>query len=109
MAVTVNIYCKGKGPAAKRFARETIEIGTAAAIKAEDGNLRYDYFSPFEDEETVLLIDSWEDREAPDNHHASPMMNTILQLREKNDLHMRVERYAPENEIPDSDRKYIKE
>jgi len=109
MAVTVNIYYKGTGPAAKRFAREMIESGTAAAIKAEAGNLRYDYFSPFEDEETVLLIDSWEDQEALDNHHASPMMNTILQLREKYDLHMRVERYVSENEIPDSDKKYIKE
>ena len=56
-----------------------------------------------------MLIDSWENQEALDAHHASPMMETIAQLREKYDLHMRAERYASDNEgIPDSDSKFIK-
>ena len=32
--------------------------GTVAAIRAEDGNLRYEYFFPMDDPETVLLIES---------------------------------------------------
>lgn len=47
-----------------------------------------------DDEETVLLIDSWTDQEALDKHHASPMMTRITELREKYDLHMKVERYV---------------
>ena len=62
-----------------------------------------------DDEETVLLIDSWENQEAIDMHHASPMMNTIMKLREKYNLHMKVERYVSEDGIPDSDKKFIKE
>ena len=46
------------------------------------------------DQETVLLIDSWENQQALDIHHASPMMNDIIELREKYDLHMKVERYV---------------
>ena len=49
---------------------------------------------PMDDEETVLLIDSWTDQEALDKHHASPMMTRITELREKYDLHMKVERYV---------------
>lgn len=33
-----------------------------AAIKAEPGNLKYDYFIPYDDPETLLLIDSWADQ-----------------------------------------------
>ncbi|MDU3712296.1 MAG: antibiotic biosynthesis monooxygenase, partial [Enterococcus faecalis] len=40
------------------------------------------------------LIDSWTDQEALDKHHASPMMTRITELREKYDLHMKVERYV---------------
>ena len=48
-----------------------------------------------DDPETVLLIDRWRDQAALDRHHASPMMRSIAALREKYDLHMRVECYAP--------------
>ena len=109
MAITVNIYYKGTGSAAKQFAKEMIESGTVDAIRNEAGNLRYDYFLPLDDEETVLLIDSWENQEAIDVHHASPMMNTIVELREKYNLHMMVERYVSDDGIPDSDKKFINE
>lgn len=65
-------------------------------------------FLPLEEEETVLLIDSWENQKAIDLHHASPMMYTIMKLREKYDLHMRAERYVSDDGIPETDRKFIK-
>ena len=54
--------------------------GTVAAIRAEAGNLRYEYYQSLEDPETVLLIDSWESQEAIDIHHASPMMATLAAM-----------------------------
>lgn len=110
MAITVNLYYTGKNGAALQFAREMIASGTVAKIKAEPGNLKYDYFTPLDDPETVLLIDSWTCQEAIDQHHASPMMATIAKLREKYDLHMRVERYIPdENGLPEQDAQFIRE
>lgn len=62
-----------------------------------------------DDEETVLLIDSWEDQAAVDLHHASPMMQQITELREKYDLHMRVERFiSDEAGMPEGDQKYLR-
>lgn len=94
MAITVNLRYTGKGGAARKFAEEMTSGGTVALIRAEEGNLRYEYYESLDDPETVLLIDSWKDQAAIDSHHASPMMTTIASLREKYDLHMTVERYV---------------
>lgn len=110
MSITVNIYYTGINGSARKFAEEMESSGTAAAIRKEEGNLRYDYFFPMTDAETVLLIDCWRDQQAIDRHHESPMMKKIAELREKYDLHMRVERYVrEEGEIPEKDSRFIKE
>lgn len=107
MAITVNLYYSGKGGNARRFAEDMERNGIADRIRAEIGNLRYEYFIPLNDPETVLLIDSWENQAAIDAHHASPMMATITALREKYDLHMTVERYVSA-ETPESEDRFIR-
>ena len=97
MSITVNLYYTGENGAARKFAEEMESSGTADRIRAEDGNLRYEYFFPMNDQETVLLIDSWRDQEAIDVHHASPMMETLAALREKYDLHMKAERFVSDD------------
>ena len=110
MSLTVNIYYTGENGNARKFAEEMEQSGTAAAIRAEKGNLRYEYFYPLNDKETVLLIDSWENQEAIDAHHQTPMMNKITELRNKYDLHMRVERYVPsEQGVPSKDKAFIRQ
>lgn len=110
MAITVNIYYSGVNGNAKKFAEEMISSGTVSDIRAEEGNLRYEYFFPMNDSETVLLIDSWADQHSIDIHHASPMMEKIIKLREKYDLHMKVERFVSDgNESLEKDKAFIKE
>ncbi|MBQ6294001.1 MAG: antibiotic biosynthesis monooxygenase [Lachnospiraceae bacterium] len=94
MSLTVNLYYKGENGAARKFAEEMESSGTADAIRAESGNLRYEYFIPMNDPETVLLIDSWKDQASLDVHRASPIMAAIAGLREKYDLHMTAERFV---------------
>lgn len=102
--ITVNLYYTGTKGNARKFAEEMEKSGTAAKIRAEKGNVRYEYFYPVNDPETVLLMES---QEAIDVHHASPMMETIIKLREKYDLHMKVERYVSE-ELPETDEGFIR-
>ncbi len=107
--ITVNLYYTGTGGSARAFAEEMVQSGTVAAIRAEDGNVRYEYYFPMDDPETVLLIDQWRDQNAIDVHHASPMMAQIAALREKYDLHMRVERFVSDDSgLPEKDMKFIK-
>ena len=105
--ITVNLYYTGVNGKARLFAQEMESSGTAAAIRAEQGNIRYEYFFPMNDPETVLLIDAWDSQAAIDAHHASPMMETIRTLREKYDLHMKVERFASA-ETPESEERFIR-
>lgn len=105
--ITINIRYTGKSGKAVQFAKEMEASGTADAIRAEKGNLRYEYYIPMDDSETVLLIDSWESQKAIDEHHASPMMEVIAALRDKYDLHMTIERFASIEDEPEDDR-YIR-
>jgi quinol monooxygenase YgiN len=99
----------GENGNARKFAEEMEQAGVADRIRNEDGNLRYEYFVPLKQPETVLLIDSWKDQESLDKHHASSMMNEIAKLREHYDLHMSVERYISDSEgVPDKDRAFIR-
>ena len=109
MAVTVNIYYSGENGNARKFAEEMTASGVVQQIRAEAGNVRYEYFFPMEDPETVLLIDSWKDQQAIDVHHASPMMAEIVKLRDKYQLRMKVERYVSDAAgIPAGDEKFIR-
>lgn len=104
--ITVNLYYTGTNGNARAFVQEMESSGIADAIRQEPGNLRYQYFQPLDNSETVLLIDSWTDQNAIDAHHASPMMAQIAELREKYDLHMRAERFISDD--LGSDEKYIR-
>ena len=109
MSITVNLRYTGKNGSARAFAEEMTKSGTVAAIRAEEGNLRYEYYLSLDDPETVLLIDEWTDQAAIDRHHASPMMQKIAELRDKYDLHMTVERYVSDKGgLPDKDEQFIR-
>lgn len=93
MSLTINIYYTGKNGNAKKFAQEMISSGLVDRIRAEEGNEKYEYFFPMDDDETVMLIDRWKNQEALDFHHKSEMMEEIAKLRNKYELKMRVERF----------------
>ena len=107
MTITVHLRYTGRDGSARKFAEEMTLGGTAAAVRAEAGNLRSENFQSLDDPETVLLIDSWEDQKALDAHHASPMMETIAALREKYDLRVTAERFTGA-ETPAGEERYLR-
>lgn len=74
MSITINIYYTGINGNVRKFANEMESSGLTKKIREENGNWRYEYFYPANDDETVLLIDSWKDKKSIDFHHASLMM-----------------------------------
>lgn len=109
MSIMVNLYYTGTDGSARAFADEMERSGSADLIRAEPGNLRYEYYVPLDDPETVLLIDAWKDQESLDRHHASPMMETIFRLREKYNLETRAERCIVEEEdVPAHDAGFLR-
>ena len=108
MSKIIHLYYTGRNGSARAFAREMMDSGVVAAIRAEEGNERYQYFASLDDPETVLLIDAWRDQAALDAHHASPMMGELAALRAQFDLHMRVERFLSDEDAPASDLAFIR-
>ena len=98
MSLVVNIYYTGKNGSARKFVQEMVSSGIVDKIREEEGNERYEYFFPMDDEETVMLIDKWKNQEALDMHHKSEMMKQIAKLRNKYMLKMRVERFTEYDE-----------
>lgn len=93
MTITVNILYQGDGNKAHFFADEMISSGLVDKIRQQSGNLRYEYFAPFDNEQAILLIDEWENQEAIDLHHKSEMMAQIAELRKKYQLRLKVTQY----------------
>lgn len=108
MSITVNLYYYVKNSNARLFAEEMERSKTADLVRNEKGCLRYEYFFPMNDNECVLLIDSLKDQKAIDLHHSSKMMQTVASLREKYDLHMKIERYISDDDIPEKDKSFIR-
>lgn len=104
--LTILIHYKGTNGSARKFANEMLSSGIVEQIRKEEGNLRYEYFFPHSEDDSVLLVDSWTNQEALDKHHNSSLMEKIKQLREKYDLHMEVEKYISLND--EKDEKYIR-
>ncbi len=44
--MTVHLYYTGANGSARRFAEEMEKSGVADTVRAEEGNLRYDYYIP---------------------------------------------------------------
>ena len=63
MAITVNLRYTGKKGAAQAFAREMISNGTVEKIRAEKGNLCYEYYLPFD--ETAVSVNKQANEENP--------------------------------------------
>lgn len=95
MSVVVNIVYTGKGDSARKYAEEMISTGIAQRVRDEEGCLRYEFYYPAEDPNSVLLIDEFRDQKAIDFHHKTEMMKEIAELRTKYGLHMKVKRFIP--------------
>ena len=93
MSLIVNIYYTGENGNARKFAEEMVSSGIVKRVREEEGNLKYEYFFPMDDPETVMLIDKWKNEEALDIHHKSEMMKEISELRDKYHLRMKVEKF----------------
>ncbi len=109
MSITVNIYYKGDKQNLHKFIEAMNNKGIVKQIREQKGNLKYEYYMPVGQENHILLIDKWESQQALDVHHSSSMMNKIIELRNKYDLEMHVERFTEDNDsITENDKKFIK-
>ena len=68
---------------AHAFVEEVERAGIGAKIRAEKGCLKYDYYYPAKDKDTVLLIEQWEQAEDQDMHLTQPHMETLREIKSR--------------------------
>ena len=93
MSIIVNIYYTGENGSARKFAEEMEKRGINDKIRKEYGNIKYEYYLPMEEKETIISIDEWEDKEALEFHYKTKMMKETTKLRDKYKLKTKIERF----------------
>lgn len=67
----------------EQFVRELEESGTADAVRAEDGCIRYDYYYSAKEADTLFLFEEWESEEKQQIHLNQPHIANIKAAKEK--------------------------
>lgn len=78
------IYVKFQCHPQKRegFIQKMKDTGILAAIRAEDGCHRYEYYLSEEDPDVILLIEQWETKQHQQVHIAQPHMAQMREFKE---------------------------
>lgn len=63
------------------FIQRVNEEGIAAAVRAEDGCIRYDYYYSEKDPNEILLIEAWESKQHQQIHIEQPHMEKLRSFK----------------------------
>ena len=66
--IVLNVYNKCKKDMRDEFLEMIITEGIDAASRAEEGNIKYDYYFPSEDSDELLMVEKWKDAAALAEH-----------------------------------------
>ena len=76
------------------FLERLLAEGIDSDSRAEPGNLKYDYYLPFDDGgDELLLVEKWRDAEALDRHHGLPHFARLSAFKGEYVTDTRVERF----------------
>ena len=75
------IKYKAKEGKAREFISYIKDSGILDSIKKDEGYISYNYYIDAFDEDTILLLEEWKDRECQQKHIASPHMKALLEKK----------------------------
>lgn len=79
----LTVTYKAKPGCARAFVEELEASGVAAAVRAEDGCIHYDYYFSAKDENEVFLFEEWTSQNHQQIHLTQPHMPQLRQIKEK--------------------------
>ena len=91
LILNVTYKCK---PDMREAFLETIRTeGIDAAVRAEAGNIKYDYYMPTDGSDDLLLVEKWQDADALASHVAQPHMVRLRELKTQYTTDTIIEKY----------------
>lgn len=79
----LTVIYHAKPGCARAFVEELEASGVAAAVRAEDGCIHYDYYFSAKDENEVFLFEEWTSQAHQQIHMNQPHMPQLRQIKEK--------------------------
>ena len=79
--IVMNVTYKCKPDLREEFLEMIITEGIDIASRAEEGNLKYDYFIPTDGSDDLLLVEKWRDAEALSTHGTQPHFAKLKELK----------------------------
>lgn len=59
------------------------QSGADTLCRAEEGNIRYEYFVSTKDDHSVILLEQWESQQAQEKHTHTSQFKTIIELKKQ--------------------------
>lgn len=95
--IVLNVTYKCKPGMREEFLEAILREGIDGASRKEAGNLKYDYYIPFDDNGELLLVEHWRDEEALTAHGQTPHLQRLRELKAEYVTETVIERF----ELPD--------
>ena len=92
--IVLNVTYKCKPELREAFLERIRKEGIDAASRAETGNLKYDYYIPYDASDDLLLIEKWADEDALKAHAETPHYARLKELKPAYVTDTLVERFA---------------
>ena len=79
--IVLNVIYRCKPNKREDFLERIIAEGIDVASRAEDGNIKYDYYIPYDGSDDLLLIEKWMDEAALAAHAATEHFGRLKELK----------------------------
>lgn len=94
--IVLNVTYKCEPGMREKFLAAIKAEGIDDACRAEDGNIKYDYYMPVNDNGELLLVEKWRDAEALAAHGRQPHYARLGELKPEYVADTIVERFTAE-------------
>ena len=81
--ILLNVYYKAKHGMREEFFKAVNELKVPEMSRAEEGNMKYDYYFSDADPDELLLIEHWKDQEAFEIHCGTEHFKSLGAVKEK--------------------------
>ena len=81
--IVLNVTYKCKNDMRDEFLEMIMTEGIDATSRAEEGNLKYDYYCSIDDSDELLLLEKWKDADALSEHAKKEYFARLGELKSK--------------------------
>ncbi|MBO7671097.1 MAG: antibiotic biosynthesis monooxygenase [Oscillospiraceae bacterium] len=91
--IVLNVTYKCRPDLRGEFLEAIMTEGIDAASRAEAGNIKYDYYTPVDNSDELLLVEKWRDADALKEHISQPHFLRLGELKPEFVLDTVIERF----------------